>query len=359
MKLLLVTHDPGGANAVIPVALKLYNEEGIELLVYASSFSIPMWEKVNIPFISIEGDAVLTKIEQILIQEKPLVLFTGTSEFSALENNFWKIARKLSIPSYAILDHWTSYKERFVRNNEFGLPDFIFTMDESSKKALITNDIPEKSVIVTGQPHFEQFISYKSNISHELFCEQMELFQKPIITYVSDTLEISYGKNDNSEPTLGYDEKTTLHDLAEALHVLGSQFTKNFQLVIKLHPKESLDKYDLELQKPIYEGLGIRVIKQANNLDMLYHSHLVVGMFSMMVLEAFLMQTNTFFVQLNNKKVQRFGDFNIDVIETSQELHNQLKKYLNLQSDGLKSPTPITSSSSIIIKYLTGQTISN
>jgi len=34
----------------------------------------------------------------------------------------------------SFLDHWVNYKERFVRNKKFILPDYLIVTDEESKK---------------------------------------------------------------------------------------------------------------------------------------------------------------------------------------------------------------------------------
>lgn len=355
MKVLLVTHDPGGANAVIPVAQKLQKNEGIELSIYASSFSVKIWQKTQMPFQEIDNTLTPEDIENFLSKEKPTVIFTGTSDFNTLENYFWRVAKNLAIPTYAVLDHWTSYKSRFVRDGVFGIPDFIFTMDQTSKDGLMAANIPGDQVLITGQPHFEQFTNYQSDISTEAFCSQMNWPAKKIITYISSPLEKSAGKDEDGKPFWGYDEKTTLKDFAQALQNIDQSTLDNIQIIIKLHPKEDLNKFDEEFKQPMYQNLDLKVIKEVNNKDLLFHSHLVVSTFSMMAFEAFLMNKPTLFIQLNAKKYQKFGDFDINIIDNYDDLVSNLEQSLISERQTIPSNLAITSASSLIIEHLTEQ----
>jgi hypothetical protein len=60
-------------------------------------------------------------------------LISGTGWASDLEHDARTLARQAGIKSIAVLDHWTSYRERFVRNGEETLPDEIWVTDEYAK----------------------------------------------------------------------------------------------------------------------------------------------------------------------------------------------------------------------------------
>ncbi|OGT94679.1 MAG: hypothetical protein A2286_00425 [Gammaproteobacteria bacterium RIFOXYA12_FULL_61_12] len=57
-------------------------------------------------------------------------LVTGTGWSSRLEHDARDIARRRGIRSIAVLDHWTNYRERFVRDGSFVLPDELWVVDE-------------------------------------------------------------------------------------------------------------------------------------------------------------------------------------------------------------------------------------
>ncbi len=61
------------------------------------------------------------------------VLLSGTGWGSDLEHFARKLARQARIRSFAVLDHWVNYPDRFTRNGEVILPDEIFVTDEYSR----------------------------------------------------------------------------------------------------------------------------------------------------------------------------------------------------------------------------------
>lgn len=56
-------------------------------------------------------------------------VITGTGWASDLEHEARRLARRLGIRSIAVVDHWTNYPDRFVRNSEQVLPDEIWVSD--------------------------------------------------------------------------------------------------------------------------------------------------------------------------------------------------------------------------------------
>jgi hypothetical protein len=56
-------------------------------------------------------------------------VITGTGWASNLEHEARRLARSQGIASVAVIDHWTNYPERFVRNGEQVLPDEIWVSD--------------------------------------------------------------------------------------------------------------------------------------------------------------------------------------------------------------------------------------
>lgn len=56
-------------------------------------------------------------------------VITGTGWESSLEHDARKLAREQGIRSIAVIDHWTNYADRFLRNGEQVLPDEIWVSD--------------------------------------------------------------------------------------------------------------------------------------------------------------------------------------------------------------------------------------
>jgi hypothetical protein len=76
-------------------------------------------------------------------------VITGTGWESDLEHNARKLSQVLGIRSIAVVDHWTNYEERFIRNGEQVLPDEIWVSDiyaaEIARKTFPTVNVLEKA----------------------------------------------------------------------------------------------------------------------------------------------------------------------------------------------------------------------
>ena len=60
-------------------------------------------------------------------------LISGTSLPGGLEHQARKLAMQAGINTIAVIDHWTNFRARFVRDNEEVLPDEIWVTDEYAK----------------------------------------------------------------------------------------------------------------------------------------------------------------------------------------------------------------------------------
>lgn len=61
------------------------------------------------------------------------LLLSGTGWASGLEHEARKSARTMGIRNIAVLDHWTNYRERFVRGGESILPDELWVADTDAE----------------------------------------------------------------------------------------------------------------------------------------------------------------------------------------------------------------------------------
>jgi len=86
------------------------------------------------------GNSIRYELENVL--DGALMLISGTGWASDLEHRARLLARKRTIPSVAVLDHWVNYRERFVRDGEEQLPDALWVADADAAnlaKALFPN----------------------------------------------------------------------------------------------------------------------------------------------------------------------------------------------------------------------------
>lgn len=322
------SHDPGGTNALIPVVKKLTSESVAKTFNYASGFAAPIWKATNLDFI--EVDRLDEQSAATLLAEvKPDFVFTGTSEDPTIEFPLWRAAQTEGILTFSIVDHWTRYRERYLVRGHFCPTDRIFVIDDLAKKEMIRLGFHRDRIFACGQPHFEQYYRYHSPVSRSSFCDSLNLSAKPILLFVSDIVSTSFS-GESGTLSLGFDEHTTLNDLLTSLE--ESDRDKDFQLVIKLHPKESEENFT-RLLATRHFPFPVHVVKQVNNLDLLFHAHAVVGMFSMMLFEAYLMQKPVLSVQLNATRVMTFGENDLPVVTRPTELVMALDRLMLRAAD--------------------------
>lgn len=87
-------------------------------------------------------EVFLLSLAEVIQQSK--MLLTGTGWTSDLEHRARLCAKKAGICTLALIDHWVNYRERFIRNQQEVLPDFIVITDEyaESEARRCFGDVP-------------------------------------------------------------------------------------------------------------------------------------------------------------------------------------------------------------------------
>jgi hypothetical protein len=85
-------------------------------------------------------------------------LISGTGWASANEHDARKLAKEHGCHSIAVIDHWTNYRARFIRDGELILPDEIWVTDEYAK-GLAELEFPEIRTIQQENSYLESLVS--------------------------------------------------------------------------------------------------------------------------------------------------------------------------------------------------------
>ena len=123
---LFVFSDPGGAKPLLSLAKSL--ENSLDFCKIVSDRSYSFFKDFNLEV----SDSNLT-VEKEIQLTRPDFLFVGTSYTSSIELRFIQEANRLGIKTYAFVDHWTSFKERFILNAQTVYPNVILVVDEAAK----------------------------------------------------------------------------------------------------------------------------------------------------------------------------------------------------------------------------------
>jgi CDP-glycerol glycerophosphotransferase (TagB/SpsB family) len=160
-------------------------------------------------------------------------------------------------------------------------------VDETAKQLAISEGLPEEKVFVRGNPYHYYLKNYWwSQFSNKNYLEKLHISQTGFhILFAPDPLSIRNGKE-----IAGFDEMEALEDL---LFII-SQLNNGIRLIVKCHPLQPVHEL-LELIER-NNNPNCFLIREADTLELICASDIVVGFYSNILLEA----------ESLNKKVIRY-----------------------------------------------------
>jgi hypothetical protein len=287
---LFVANNPGSVQVAFPVARTLH-ARGVRTKMYLTGHGVDLCEASGVSFEILDSSYSLAKIADLLEQEQPGVLVAGssvrTSYLGSIENDFREVAARRGIFSTSILDCWTSYRDRFSAD-EGGLldrlPDLIFAMDDHAREGMISCGIPQERIVTVGSVYLDSLADISVNLNRiEPALLKAELSLPPeakVVTFISEPLSVDYP--DSAAP---YDEFAVVFDLIKLKEASGDLGTA-FHLCLKPHPREVACKFDRFASECL-------VAPEMDKFRLLRASDLVVGMTSMLLVEAYLLNVPT------------------------------------------------------------------
>ncbi len=310
--ILIFSRDPGGANTVMPLVVPL-EQKGYRVLLFGKDASLKKYADYGLPAQSITDEIEhisSDEIKQFLVEKNVGMVITGTSSDDMTEKLLWKSCEDLGLISFAILDNWVNYGLRFSpygisESQEFEktkrivyLPTKIFVMDERAKNEAIEDGLDANRIVVTGQPYFETLITC-SKTGKEVSKIRGDLGVTPegkMILFVSEPLSEMYGETDDDDHYLGYTERTVFKEFLNTIRGMGSK-TSNWTIVVRYHPKERSDNFS-DLIASGQNPCRIIVDKNSSPIELARASDLVVGMYSMLLVEAAILRKKVMSIQL-------------------------------------------------------------
>jgi predicted glycosyltransferase len=297
---LFVFSDPGGAKPVL--ALIKLNPELKDYLV-VSDREYDFFSDFNISVTSYTTGCEA----DILKRFSPDFIFTGTSYTSSIELNFILIAKKFNIPSYAFVDHYTNFLNRFELNGMLVYPDTICVIDSIAHSLVIGFQTPA-DVIVTSNFYHDYLKGWKPSVSKDFFFTKSSIPKKnKLIVFAPEPLSNVGGKD-----FYGLDEFTVFSNF---IKVLNYFCTDNISIVIKAHPnqkKELFENINFPKSLHIISGHNLHV----NTL--IYHADVVIGIFSNILIEAAILETKVIRCLIGLKKEDPFSHFQIGKVANSE-----------------------------------------
>jgi hypothetical protein len=290
-RIVAIAGDPGGAAAVAPV-LELLRQQSRPVHAVAYRQAVANWRSRGLEVEELPHSTHLEQAQRHLRDRQADILLSATSDNGVnLEKPFIAAARRLGIPSLAVLDHWMNYRLRFA--NEKGelvyLPDCIAIMDEQARAEMVAEGLDASRLVVTGQPAFDELASLKcsNRVQQRQAVRQMLGVgeKERMVLFASEPISTMCGTEPSQPLYPGYTEQTVLRDLASALGRIAKRKTEKIVLVARPHP---LDKPE-DLRSDVEPPLRLVVDNRGKGRDVVLAADLVTGMTTMLLVEACLL----------------------------------------------------------------------
>jgi hypothetical protein len=264
-----MARDAGAAAALEPV-LSAHEAAGGELVIAAYDRARPVLQDRDAAFLELGEAAGRDEIRAAIARHGVAALLTGTSARPERDQPFWEAARAESLPSVGLLDHWTSYGERFTIKRPFdALPDVVAVMDEEAARRLRELGAPPDRVVVTGHPHLDAVAHLHGDEPAAARAALGLAKERPVVVLASEPKARFY-------PDLTYDEVEVFGLVAYVLHRLEP----GALLAVRPHPLE--DRAWEDVEAPVETV----VARLGTPRDWIAAADCVVGMTSVFLLEA-------------------------------------------------------------------------
>lgn len=229
----IVCHDAGGANQVLALLKEI---EQSAVLGYMEGPAKTIWKrKYSNATLSSSLLETLTKIN---------TLITGTGWASDLEHNARQEAKRLGVHTIAVMDHWTNYLDRFIRDEQMILPDELWVVDNYA--LVMARDIfPSLKIIQIPDSYSEEIVSQIRPIDLETPYE---------LLYLLEPYRSNWGR-----------QKLGEFQALEYFIKLLPQLELPKQLVVRLrpHPSDYQGKYDVYLNRTVF---GYHIVQDEGDL---------------------------------------------------------------------------------------------
>ncbi|MBF0431557.1 MAG: hypothetical protein HQK83_09775 [Fibrobacteria bacterium] len=335
IQVLFIANNPGSFNVIYPVCGYCMQNK-LDCKLYIVNYGKEICEQSGMPYSLIVSDYDHDMILQLLRELNPVVIVTGSglhnTPLGSIENNFRIAAQMQGMYSISILDHWTSYKERFSSartENLNGLPDKLFVMDNLAKIESIKHGIPEAIIEISGSPYFDRLKTIhmkkaKRNTFH--YKKKIGIPSNKIhVLFVSEPISLDHGASKR-----GYDEFSVMEDLLSVLAYPDSPYVVG----VKLHPREFENKF-------AKFGNEIVDIKSKDKYDPVYSADIVIGMTSMLLIESFTLGLNCLSYQPDPTLCHPLP-YDIPIITTKEEIQQKLELYIHEKKGTSGNPVTIT-----------------
>jgi hypothetical protein len=215
----IVAHDAGAANHIISW---VKNAGHGQIRVCVRGPALSLWKRAF--------THANTSNELAATLATTNTLISGTGWASSLEYDARKMARALGIKTIAVIDHWTNYRERFVRDGMEVFPDEIWVTDEHAKM-LAESIFPNVQIILLPNMYLDELVQ-EVRIHERIKADRTG----NNLLYVLEPIREAWGADGVAGEFAGLD--FFINNLA--ILDLGADLS----IKLRPHPSDSIGKYD-------------------------------------------------------------------------------------------------------------------
>lgn len=245
MSVAVAAHDAGGAELVSSYV----RQHGLECVYALAGPAIQVFERKL-------GKIAMESLESAIDHGEWLLC--GTSWQSDLEWRAIALARACGKRSVAFLDHWTNYRERFVRGDAGHLPDEILVGDAIALD-MARSAFPGVPVRLVPNPYLIDLGAELAQFSRRARGSHAGID----VLYVCEPIAEHALRAHGDERHWGYTEQDALRYFLANLAALDAPIRR---IVIRPHPAEAADKYQwaseefdlpiaVDRDQPLLEGI--------------------------------------------------------------------------------------------------------
>jgi hypothetical protein len=309
-----VFSDPAGANACMGFARLGKAFEGRSSLLFCNK-RYDTQEMENLQVVNEVPDFKALGIDCV---------FAGTSHPGSsgyFELHCIREAKHAGIRTISFVDHWVNFRLRFLdENKELLLPDEVWVLDEKARDLAIEEGLPEHILRINRNPYHE-YLEYlwKPAFEGKAYLDELHISNKGFhILFAPDPLSLRDGKQ-----IAGFTEDEALEQLLQVL----SDLEFPVQLIVKCHPLQPAKILEEAVKKA---KVSVHIITNADTLELVNASDLVIGFYSNLLLEANALGRNVIRFFPGNDKADWLSHYkSIEKVDTAIGLLTTIKKYIN------------------------------
>jgi hypothetical protein len=289
--------DPGAANYVMDLEQHL-SAEGLTSCLLSTGDACSYLAARNVSF---EEYSPATTANEVIERIQPRLLLTGTSENTqSVGLDLIDEARRTQIPSVSVVDQVVNADRRFRGESTEAMihaPDWLVVPDETTSNAFRALGFARDRIVICGHPHFDKVRRRgRDMVSESRVAIRQKILpnlsvERPLWVYVAEGYDrlnpaasllapdyTLYGRGNTKFRTA-----IVLEELLDAIQLMPERPL----VVVRLHPKNIESEFTDYIDEVDAFSVG------EDPLELVWAADLVVGMTSMLLMEAALLERPT------------------------------------------------------------------